>query len=201
MNKIFAIISLGLVGALIAAVILMALVPVNFNLRLQDKPDLIRVYTNGSFSNDMNQRTLSPTVPAHKEAYDKILELYNDSGKFSTLNSLFLGLWGNSVEPSGLTSYKNVSSLSSSGTFVIEFLYNTSKKMLDNRGNTFVHGIGDVEQYYTRLFIPVANRDEVATLTYYVTNNTAADNPSMNLIYTAYANQAALHEYLATLFE
>jgi len=192
MNKVIAITSLSLVGVLMLAVILMALIPINYNLKLQEKPSLITVHSSAGKSSVFS----ADGSATSKETYNKILELYNNSGSFSTLNSLFIGLWGKKVEPDRATTSQTISSLYPSGTYCIEFLYDTSQKMRNSDGSAYVWQANG-EQSYKRLFVPVKSVNEVSALTYYVTDNDTATTVSFT--YSAYSNQFELHKYLATL--
>ena len=192
MNKLVAIISLSVVGVLLASVILMALIPINFNLKVQNEPDIIKIYSSG------NQVKAVSKVgsAADKEIYNKILEIYNDAGSHSTLNSLFLGLWGKGVS-AGFGDAKSLTSLYPSGTYCIEFWYNKSQKMIDGDGSQYVWQ-DNGKQSYTRLFIPVKNSSDVEQLTYYVTESEQV-SPSPRLTYTCYGSQAKLFRYLNSL--
>ena len=192
MNKIVAISSLGVVGALLLAVVLMAVIPINFNLKLQDKPDSIIIHASG-----YQQTIVSPSGSADERAtYNKILELYNDMGSYSTLNSLFLGLWGKGIK-AGVSDSRSATDLYSTDVYCVEFRYNTAKPMLDEKGKQF-DWQENGPQTYTRIFIPVRSADAVNAVTYYVVNS-AEVNPGVRLNYSAYANQSALHEYLSGL--
>ena len=135
--KIFSYIGLGIVGALIICVIVLACVPTKIMPTVK-QPDQIIVYNGDTDYYIANKDSSDET---QKNNYDKILNAFNSSGNYSILNTIFLGVAGSKFQinyvGSGSSESKTVSTLKSEYEYVVELTFNEPYILTDAYGNEY----------------------------------------------------------------
>lgn len=178
-KNIGAIISLAVIGALIVATIIMALVPYDFMMNIA-KPDAIIVYQNGS------SYTYYHSTASEKTEFDEIYSRLVKGYKTSAINALFDGNLGKKA-----TIVDKSSSVSLSSGVKIVFDYNTTQILKDGKSNYK----GDIE--YTRLVFEISDTDDfINQKAYVIYSNSSANYPSYRQYYETPSNFADLYDYL-----
>ncbi len=179
-KNIGAIISLSVIGALIIATIIMALVPHNFMMNVA-RPDAIVVYNNG------NATTYYYSNASEKAEFDEIYSRLVKGYKTSAINALFKGKLGKKS-----TIVDKNSSVSLTSGVKIVFDYNTTQILKDGKSNYK----GNIE--YTQLVFEISDTDDLVNQKAYVINTTSSGTTylSYRQYYETPANFAELYDYI-----
>ncbi len=180
-KKIWAIISLSIIGVLIIATIIMANVKVNYQIVCAE-PDTIYI----------GNRV------ATEEEYDNILNYINGASKESALTSLFGGRINDKavITTNGST---NVS-IPSSSNYYVYFEYKNPQKLM-NGNKEYKDGDGNV-YYYKRLVFSVDSSSEqfkVYIVPYYTSSGAENYEDVYSKYYLLTADFSDLYSYLSNL--
>lgn len=142
-KKIWAIVSLSIIGVLIIATIIMANVKVNYQI-VCNNPDIMWVqYNNGT------QRRVEG------DEYNQILNYINNASKESSLTALFGGRINDTATIT--TNGGSGSSIPSSSNYYIYFEYTSPQKLMAGKK---AYKDGDGKEYYYRELVFSVNPNE-----------------------------------------
>lgn len=180
-QKIIMIIAAALASVVALTFIGLAIFKKDFNPKLQT-PTRVLVYAS----------TDSPVSYGQgSEEYDKIMRLYNDSFKTSTLDALFQGRI--SQGPRLVTqTYKNLASLQSSSYVYLEFIYNNPQLITDP-------SVKYSDKKYVSVVVEVLNTTSLSQVNAYIRYGEAGTNGYSYVRYVTYAAQANLYNYMKEL--
>ncbi len=190
MKKIFSIIVLSLVGLLVAATVVLALVSTSQYNPVVNDADYIVVYK--------NSQTNSNPYAKDSEEYKKIYDLHKQSLKQNILSTMFQGALGNNSELTKV-SEANISSLlnaENSGLFV-EFAFDNEDQVLmwEDKQYTYETSNGAKKvATFDALYLGIENTENYTTITVYVVLN-----GKYNFKITSLAHQSELYEYVNAL--
>ena len=184
-KRIWAIVSLSIIGILIIATIIMANVDVNYKINCAN-PDIMWVQHAGG-----NQ------VRVEGDEYNEILNYINNASKESSLTALFGGRINDTatVTSNGSTA----TSIPSTTNYYVIFEYNNSQKLMVGN-NSYKDGDGN-EYYYSELVFTVNPNDESCEVKVYIkpfynSNGDAEIIETYTRYYTVTADFSGLYNYL-----
>ena len=189
MKKVLSIIALCLIGVLAGVIIVFSCVNKDYNLKLSS-PDFVRVYVNTTTAGEAYSADSDET---HKQIYNKIMSLYNDSYKQKLMSALFNGTLGDKT--SITREYKNINNAIGSGIW-LEFNYNSNPQTIKLNGKDYTDD-STYSKEYDRAFVEVKDSDTVTTFTIYLAKS---DSDYSHYHYTVRAKQANLYKYLSENF-
>ena len=186
MKKVGAIISLSVIGLLIALTIILSVTTVSHKVNIQT-PDIITVYNNGK-SNTYKKDDESADK---KEIYNDIISLIDESFKETTLTAIFNG---NAAFKTTITTKSDTLSVSS-GTWV-RYQYNEGKVLKDGKKDFKTSSDQTVE--YTSIYFKLTDPDEIAETKIYIVKKDDTYNLA-KYNYTALSNLAKTNTYVQEL--
>lgn len=190
MKKVLSIVALCLIAVLAGTIIVFSCINKDFNLNLNN-PDFINIYINSSTKTGESYSL--DTDNEHKEVYNKIMSLYNESFKQKMMSALFNGTLN---EKTKITKeYRSLSSITSSGIW-LEFNYNSSAQTIKLNGKEYSDD-SSYSKEYDRAFVEVKDSSTATTFEIYLVK-TESDYSYYH--YTVRATQANLYDYLNTNF-
>ena len=187
MKKVLSIAALCLIGILAGTIIVFSCVNKDFNLNLTN-PDSISVYINKSLTENSEAYSLD-SDDAHKEIYNKILALYNDSFKQKMMSAFFNGTLNEGVTITRES--RNLSSLTNTGTWLV-FDYNLNPQTIRLNGKDYKDDSSSSKEY-DKVFVEVKNSETMTTFTIYLAKR---ESNYSYYHYTARAKQCDLYNYL-----
>lgn len=186
-KKLLSIIALTIVGLFAIAVIMLAIIPVDFNKDIVDSTDAIYVIARNGSNKEKEFTTSDPE-------FKKIYEEYTSSHKESVLSALFQGAFGHKMEIE--TDQNNISldSIKSSGVS-IEFGY-LNAKTLKIDGKEYKYGTADNQKTvsYNAILVTVNDSDNIREYDIYLISNN-----SSRVHITSFAKQHKLYNILEDL--
>ena len=184
-KRIWAIVSLSIIGILIIATIIMANVDVNYKINCAN-PDIMWV-----------QHASGNQVRVEGDEYDEILNYINNASKESSLTALFGGRINDTatVTSNGSTA----TSIPSTTNYYVIFEYNNPQKLMVGN-NSYKDGDGN-EYYYRELVFTVNPNDESGEVKVYIkpfynSNGDAEIIETYTRYYTVTADFSGLYNYL-----
>ena len=187
MKKVLSIVALCLIGILAGTIIVFSCVNKDYNLNLTN-PDSISVYINKSYKESSEAYSLD-SDDAHKEIYNKILSLYNDSFKQKMMSAFFNGTLNEGVKIT--KEYRNLSSLTSTGTWLV-FDYNLNPQTIKLNGKDYKDD-SSYSKEYDKALVEVKNSETMTTFTIYLAKR---ESDYSYYHYTVRAKQCDLYNYL-----
>lgn len=185
-KRIWAIVSLSIIGILIIATIIMANVDVNYKINCVN-PDFMWV-----------QNADGNEVRVEGEQYDEILNYINNASKESSLTALFGGRINDTAEVTTNSSTTS-SSIPSTTNYYVIFEYNDPQKLMVGN-NSYKDGDGN-EYYYRELVFTVNPSEESGQVRVYIkpfynSNGEAEIIETYNRYYLVTADFGDLYNYL-----
>lgn len=184
-KRIWAIVSLSIIGILIIATIIMANVDVNYKINCAN-PDIMWV-----------QHASGNQVRVEGDEYDEILNYINNASKESSLTALFGGRINDTatVTSNGSTA----TSIPSTTNYYVIFEYNNPQKLMVGN-DSYKDGDGN-EYYYRELVFTVNPSDESGQVRVYIkpfynSNGDAEIIETYTRYYTVTADFSGLYNYL-----
>ena len=163
MKKIASIIIISIVTLLVAATVVLALVPLTKYNAINEGYNLVTVYKN-SYT---NYKTFMP----EDDEFEKFEELHKKGLKQNILSTMFQGALKDksSLEKVTSTSLQNV--ITDNAGYFVEFEYDSEQTLIwDNKEYTYKDGTTEKVAKYTSLVLEVKNTDSFANTTVYVVN-------------------------------
>lgn len=184
-KRIWAIVSLSIIGILIIATIIMANVDVNYKINCAN-PDIMWV-----------QHASGNQVRVEGDEYDEILNYINNASKESSLTALFGGRINDTatVTSNGSTA----TSIPSTTNYYVIFEYNNPQKLMVGNDS---YKDGDGNEYYYRELVFIVNPSEesgqvrVYIKPFYNSNGDAEIIETYTRYYTVTADFSGLYNYL-----
>lgn len=184
-KRIWAIVSLSIIGILIIATIIMANVDVNYKINCAN-PDIMWV-----------QHASGNQVRVEGDEYDEILKYINNASKESSLTALFGGRINDTatVTSNGSTA----TSIPSTTNYYVIFEYNNPQKLMVGNDS---YKDGDGNEYYYRELVFTVNPSEesgqvrVYIKPFYNSNGDAEIIETYTRYYTVTADFSGLYNYL-----
>ena len=184
-KRIWAIVSLSIIGILIIATIIMANVDVNYKINCAN-PDIMWV-----------QHASGNQVRVEGDEYDEILKYINNASKESSLTALFGGRINDTatVTSNGSTA----TSIPSTANYYVIFEYNNPQKLMVGNDS---YKDGDGNEYYYRELVFTVNPSEesgqvrVYIKPFYNSNGDAEIIETYTRYYTVTADFSGLYNYL-----
>ncbi|HJD05771.1 MAG TPA: hypothetical protein IAB72_02680 [Candidatus Onthoplasma faecipullorum] len=184
-KRIWAIVSLSIIGILIIATIIMANVDVNYKINCAN-PDIMWV-----------QHASGNQVRVEGDEYDEILNYINNASKESSLTALFGGRINDTatVTSNGSTA----TSIPSTTNYYVIFEYNNPQKLMVGNDS---YKDGDGNEYYYRELVFTVNPSEesgqvrVYIKPFYNSNGDAEIIETYTRYYTVTADFSGLYNYL-----
>ena len=184
-KRIWAIVSLSIIGILIIATIIMANVDVNYKINCAN-PDIMWV-----------QHASGNQVRVEGDEYDEILKYINNASKESSLTALFGGRINDAatVTSNGSTA----TSIPSTTNYYVIFEYNNPQKLMVGNDS---YKDGDGNEYYYRELVFTVNPSEesgqvrVYIKPFYNSNGDAEIIETYTRYYTVTADFSGLYNYL-----
>lgn len=185
-KRIWAIVSLSIIGILIIATIIMANVDVNYKINCAN-PDFMWL-----------QNADGNEVRVEGEQYDEILNYINNASKESSLTALFGGRINDTAEVTTNSSTTS-SSIPSTTNYYVIFEYNDPQKLMVGN-NSYKDGDGN-EYYYRELVFTVNPSEESGQVRVYIkpfynSNGEAEIIETYNRYYLVTADFGDLYNYL-----
>lgn len=184
-KRIWAIVSLSIIGILIIATIIMANVDVNYKINCAN-PDIMWV-----------QHASGNQVRVEGDEYDEILNYINNASKESSLTALFGGRINDTatVTSNGSTA----TSIPSTTNYYVIFEYNNPQKLMVGN-DSYKDGDGN-EYYYRELVFTVNPSEESGQIRVYIkpfynSNGDAEIIETYTRYYTVTADFSGLYNYL-----
>lgn len=184
-KRIWAIVSLSIIGILIIATIIMANVDVNYKINCAN-PDIMWV-----------QHASGNQVRVEGDEYDEILNYINNASKESSLTALFGGRINDTatVTSNGSTA----TSIPSTTNYYVIFEYNNPQKLMVGN-DSYKDGDGN-EYYYKELVFTVNPSEESGQVRVYIkpfynSNGDAEIIETYTRYYTVTADFSGLYNYL-----
>lgn len=184
-KRIWAIVSLSIIGILIIATIIMANVDVNYKINCAN-PDIMWV-----------QHASGNQVRVEGDEYDEILKYINNASKESSLTALFGGRINDTatVTSNGSTA----ASIPSTTNYYVIFEYNNPQKLMVGN-DSYKDGDGN-EYYYRELVFTVNPSEESGQIRVYIkpfynSNGDAEIIETYTRYYTVTADFSGLYNYL-----
>ena len=188
MKKVLSIVALCLIGILAGTIIVFSCVNKDYNLNLTN-PDSISVYINKSLTENSEAYSLD-SDDAHKEVYNKILSLFNESFKQKMMSAFFNGTLNEGVTIT--KEYKNLSSLTSTGTWLV-FDYNLNPQTIKLNGKDYKDD-SSYSKEYDKAIVEVKDSETMTTFSIYLKAKSKKDSSYYH--YTVRAKQGDLYDYL-----
>ncbi len=184
-KRIWAIVSLSIIGILIIVTIIMANVDVNYKINCAN-PDIMWV-----------QHASGNQVRVEGDEYDEILKYINNASKESSLTALFGGRINDTatVTSNGSTA----TSIPSTTNYYVIFEYNNPQKLMVGNDS---YKDGDGNEYYYRELVFTVNPSEesgqvrVYIKPFYNSNGDAEIIETYTRYYTVTADFSGLYNYL-----
>lgn len=184
-KRIWAIVSLSIIGILIIATIIMANVDVNYKINCAN-PDIMWV-----------QHASGNQVRVEGDEYDEILKYISNASKESSLTALFGGRINDTatVTSNGSTA----TSIPSTTNYYVIFEYNNPQKLMVGN-DSYKDGDGN-EYYYRELVFTVNPSEESGQIRVYIkpfynSNGNAEIIETYTRYYTVTADFSGLYNYL-----
>ncbi len=205
-KKITAIVSLGVIGALILATIIMACITVNHNINCATP-------TNGVYVITSSVSVANSGTRAKDEQAETIINYINEASKESSLTALFSGRLFSSAELK--TSSSSVSNIRTGGTtlttpssagysYFVCYKYSTPQVLMDgNTKITYTDDDGNEVSYtYQELYFGITETDGVAEVNVYVISDELTNTTTYKYYYyyVLYADFDELYSYLSANF-
>ncbi len=188
-SKIIMITSFSIIGVLILAVILSAVISVNRGFAFNDKPDTLVVHYG-----DSSKVLYSDKISDQDGIYDELLDKLSDAGRFKVIDSTFGGYGDKSAGTEYLTSSVTFSTLYNESTEAcLEFRWQNAQK------TTYVNSEGKTIDYsYDRAYISLSSENGVKKINAYL-RTSGTTNTYSRVVYYGYLNTCELYEYVASL--
>lgn len=196
MKKVLSIVALCLIAVLAGTIIVFSCINKDFNLNLNN-PDFINIYINSSTKTGESYGLGTEFDDEHKEVYNKIMSLYNESFKQKMMSALFNGTLTEKTKITKHSSSKTVSSIVGSGIW-LEFNYSDNQKIKLNGKDYDDDSTWSKE--YNRAFVEVKESSTATTFEIYLVTTTSSGSSYSYYHYTVRATQSNLYEYLNTNF-
>lgn len=189
-------IALGLIGAMIATVIVLSLVPVKLAPNFET-PVKIVSYKYRSSTPTFSQHTTNATED--KAEFDSLYNTFNNMGKYTIMNQLFSGLSGAKPQlvAASTKSFETLRKEKQTG-YWIEFVWSDNyltdaNPTLKNINGTSFYPSGSTNkvQYYS-IGLYVEDSTEIKECNIYV--RTGTTSTSAKYYYTAFYNTKALYD-------
>lgn len=195
MKKVLSIVALCLIGILAGTIIVFSCVNRDYNIKLE-APDFIQVQIDSSSNTEIYSKD---DVDADRKArYEKVMDLYNNSFKQKIMSGIFQGVLSTKAEIK--REYKSISSILSSGTFVV-FNYNDYQTLKLN-GKNYEYKSGTVTEkniQYKKIIVEVKDTNAISDIKIYVESKDNSDYS--NYHYIVKAKQSDLYKYLQENFK
>lgn len=189
MKKVISIIILSLVGLLITATVVLAIVPITTYNPVSSDVNYVVVYKNSATNYNMYLKD--------SEQAKKLVELNEKSHKQNILSTMFQGALGNKAQLEKVTQ-ANISSVlnSSNAGYFVEFNYDNAERTLQWEGKDYVYkdGTADKLAMYDKLVVAINDTSSFAKITVYVVN----EGKYMFKI-TTHAHQNELFDYISQI--
>ena len=200
---------LGVIGALILATILMAVIPTDRGVKFS-KPDQMTITYDGKtayFESDSSE-------------FGQIWTEYQKAGKSAVIAALFGGYAGQGMKANYFISGQDYSDLASKSTsdddednsetasksFVVKFVFNNSNKqtMVNGNGSTFEYKNADTKLTFEFIeaTFEVSDAKVMQSKTFYLKSSLdSATSTKTHITYTGVANFNSLYDLLKTMVE
>ncbi len=203
-STIAMIVCLALIGALILATIIMAIVPTDKGVKFS-APDHMTITYDGKTAN----------FTSGSAEYKEIWETYQNAGKLPVITSLFGGYAGHGMKANYFISSQDYSKLGSASddsdsdtkNFVIRFIYNTNNEqtMKNGNGSDFVYGDSEdskITPQFGEAVFEVTQDKDMQQKTFYLKSTLDSDSSTKtHITYTGVANYNSLYDLLKSMVE
>lgn len=196
-KSIISYIGLGIVVALIICVLVLAFIPTKIMPNFASAPDEIKVYKSET------EQSFSCNSSTFKTEYDNIYKKVDSLGKYSILDTLFMGVLGQHYQISynGTSSNKSISTLQQEFDYLVELKWSENQSILKTDGKEYTNAddtnVTSYNRYFRRAIIGVSNQNNAGELVVYLYPSTSSSTAYFS--YIAYANPNALYTYLNEL--
>ena len=192
MKKTIAIISVVVLALLVAATVILAVIPKNFYdpIKNHDQISFIRVFKGDGTCQEFYRNSVDET---DKEVYDKLIELHEKSLKENILVSMFQGAlsFDGSIKTEAFTSDTFNDQLATS-TY-IEFNY-TEEQLLKYNEKTFYNGDGETVTY-RKMVLEVTSSGYMEEVKAFVSESDYSTKHNVRFL----AHQSELYKYIQSL--
>ncbi len=199
---------LGLIGALILATILMAIIPTDKGVKFA-QPDQMTITYDGK----------TAYFESNSDEFKKIWDEYQKAGKSPVIAALFGGYAGQGMKANYFLTAKDYSDLTSKPSnsddsadsaeknFVVKFVYNdTNKQDMKNGNGSIFEYTNDTGTKLTFDFVAayfeVSDANVMQTKTFYLKSSlSGTSSTKTQIIYTGVANFDSLYDLLKSMVE
>lgn len=201
-KSIIAWIALSIVAALIVCVLVLAFVPTKIMPTFENQPNEIRVYkTNESTTESY---LVSPNGSESEKAdYASIYKEIDKLGTYSVLDTLFMGVLGQSykVQSNGSETSKSISTLLNDYDYLVELKWNVSQPIKNPNGTDYTDSTttSSARLKFYRAIVGVKNTNASAEVNIYLYYLESQSSSTTYYSYVAYANTNGLYTFVSGL--